>query len=68
MRVILFSHPNRIFSAINAVIFQTLAILAVSSHVRTMLTDPGTVRLRDLSQYSHMLEQTYVILPLLKKI
>jgi hypothetical protein len=53
MRVILFSHPNRIFSAINAVIFQTLAILAVSSHVRTMLTDPGIVRLRGIGQYSH---------------
>ena len=72
LRVILYSHPNKVFSVINGLIFQVLrkdcdfeivqawncahskfwwynsktplkglAFLAVSSHLRTMLTDPG---------------------------
>jgi palmitoyltransferase ZDHHC3/7/25 len=41
LRVILYPHPNWVFAVVNGIIFQTLAILAVSSHVRTMLTDPG---------------------------
>jgi len=43
LRVILYSHPNKIFSVVNGIIFQALAFLALSSHLRTMLTDPGAV-------------------------
>lgn len=43
MYVILFFHSSTIYAVINGVIFQTLAILALSSHMRTMLTDPGAV-------------------------
>lgn len=40
MRVILLPCPYPVFSSINIVIFQTLAFLAFSSHLRTMLSDP----------------------------
>ncbi|CAD7076612.1 unnamed protein product [Hermetia illucens] len=43
MRVILLPCPYPVFSSINIVIFQTLAFLAFSSHLRTMLSDPGAV-------------------------
>ena len=59
LRVILYSHPNKIFAVVNGIIFQvgflessnfslikifqSLAFLALSSHLRTMLTDPGAV-------------------------
>ena len=32
-----------IYSIVNTVLFQAISILAFSSHVRTMLTDPGAV-------------------------
>lgn len=41
--VILLPGPYPYYSAVNLVIFQALAFLAVSSHIRTMLTDPGAV-------------------------
>jgi len=43
LRVILYSHPNPLYSVINGLIFLILAFLAISSHLRTMLTDPGAV-------------------------
>lgn len=43
VRVILVPNPSLPFAVINMVIFQMLAVLAVSSHLRTMLTDPGAV-------------------------
>ena len=43
-RVILVPDFPSFFSILNFVIFQSLVVLAVSSHVRTMITDP--VRLK----------------------
>lgn len=43
MVVILLPGPYPIYSVVNAIIFQILAALAIASHVRTMLTDPGAV-------------------------
>jgi len=41
--VIYYPSPYPAYSTINVVLFTVLAVLAVSSHVRTMLTDPGAV-------------------------
>jgi len=38
--VILLPSPHPVYSTINIVLFQTLAILACVSHLRTMFTDP----------------------------
>ena len=36
IRVIMIPHPNKIYTAINKVIFQSLVLLAVRSHLRIM--------------------------------
>ncbi|GIY39328.1 hypothetical protein CEXT_443451 [Caerostris extrusa] len=41
--VILLPSPYLYYSAVNFVIFQTLAFLAITSHLRTMFSDPGAV-------------------------
>lgn len=41
--VMLIPAPNQIHSIINGVIFQFFAFMAVASHVKAMLTDPGAV-------------------------
>ncbi|XP_054276391.1 palmitoyltransferase ZDHHC3-like [Macrosteles quadrilineatus] len=43
MSVMLIPSPYPIYSYINMLIFQTLAVLAFASHLRTMFTDPGSV-------------------------
>uniref|UniRef100_A0A1L8DYE1 Palmitoyltransferase n=1 Tax=Nyssomyia neivai TaxID=330878 RepID=A0A1L8DYE1_9DIPT len=43
MTVILIPSPYPIYASINMIIFNILAFLAVSSHLRTMFTDPGSV-------------------------
>ncbi|XP_035680174.1 palmitoyltransferase ZDHHC3-like isoform X1 [Branchiostoma floridae] len=43
MGVILFPSNSLVYSIINAVIFNFFAFLAVASHVKAMLTDPGAV-------------------------
>lgn len=40
MSVILIPSPYSFYSAVNMIIFQTCAFLAVTSHVKTMFTDP----------------------------
>ncbi|XP_054847157.1 palmitoyltransferase ZDHHC3 isoform X1 [Eublepharis macularius] len=41
--VMLIPSRDYIYSAINGVVFNTLAFLALASHMRAMLTDPGAV-------------------------
>ncbi|XP_072373989.1 palmitoyltransferase ZDHHC7 [Scyliorhinus torazame] len=41
--VMLLPSKNYWYSLINGIIFNSLAVLALSSHMRTMLTDPGAV-------------------------
>lgn len=41
--VMLIHNPNTTWSVVNGVIFQFFAFMAVASHVRCMLTDPGAV-------------------------
>ncbi|XP_060075365.1 palmitoyltransferase ZDHHC3-like [Ylistrum balloti] len=41
--VMLWYNPNTEWSLINGIIFQFFAFLAVASHLRTMLSDPGAV-------------------------
>lgn len=41
--VILLPGPYPIYSFINVVIYQVLTFLAITSHIRAMLTDPGAV-------------------------
>ncbi|XP_077160504.1 palmitoyltransferase ZDHHC3 isoform X1 [Paroedura picta] len=41
--VMLIPSRDYIYSAINGVVFHTLAFLALASHLRAMLTDPGAV-------------------------
>merc|ERR1712020_302892 len=43
LKVILLPYFGTIYSIVNTVLFQAISILAFSSHVRTMLTDPGAV-------------------------
>uniref|UniRef100_T1ISB8 Palmitoyltransferase n=1 Tax=Strigamia maritima TaxID=126957 RepID=T1ISB8_STRMM len=43
MFVVYYPSPYPVYSTINVIIFNALAVLAVSAHVRTMLTDPGAV-------------------------
>lgn len=43
MFVMLLPSRDFLYSLINGVIFNCLAVLALSSHLRTMLTDPGAV-------------------------
>lgn len=40
MKVILIPSPYPVYSTINMIIFNALAFLAISSHLRTMFTDP----------------------------
>ena len=40
IRVILLPEIGTFFGVINFFIFQSLTVLAVASHIRTMLTDP----------------------------
>lgn len=40
MKVVLIPSPYPVYSFINMFIFQTLAVLAFASHLRTMFTDP----------------------------
>ncbi len=41
-RVILLSYLNTFYGVVNFLLFQTFAVMAVSSHLKTMLTDPVT--------------------------
>lgn len=43
MKCILIPEQDTTYKVINMIIFQTLAFLAISSHLRTMFTDPGAV-------------------------
>ncbi|KAG5306345.1 ZDHC3 Palmitoyltransferase, partial [Pseudoatta argentina] len=43
MAVILIPTINTLYSSLNMAIFQSLAFLAFTSHLRTMFTDPGAV-------------------------
>ncbi|XP_054164596.1 palmitoyltransferase ZDHHC3-like [Oppia nitens] len=43
IQVIIIPETNVIYKTINFIIFQLLAFLALTSHIRTMLTDPGSV-------------------------
>ncbi|XP_018569206.1 palmitoyltransferase ZDHHC3 [Anoplophora glabripennis] len=43
MSVILIPSPYPIYSIVNMIIFQMCAFLAITSHVKTMFTDPGAV-------------------------
>lgn len=43
MRVILSPSPYLIYKAINMIIFNLLAFLAISSHMKSMFSDPGAV-------------------------
>ncbi|XP_023028463.1 palmitoyltransferase ZDHHC3 [Leptinotarsa decemlineata] len=43
MSVILIPNPYPIYSVINMIIFQLCAFLAITSHFKTMFTDPGAV-------------------------
>jgi len=43
MMVIFLPNPYSLYTIINGIIFQSLAALAVISHLKTMLTDPGSV-------------------------
>jgi len=43
VRVILMPYFGSIYTVVNMVLFQTFAILAFSSHLKAMLTDPGAV-------------------------
>ncbi|KAL1117145.1 hypothetical protein AAG570_004473 [Ranatra chinensis] len=43
MMVIVVPNPYTIYGIVNCMIFQCLASLAFASHLRTMLTDPGSV-------------------------
>lgn len=40
MAVIILPSPYPIYSTVNMIIFNTLAILAFASHIRTMFSDP----------------------------
>lgn len=40
---ILLPEENTLYKVVNLIIFQALTFLAVVSHLRTMLTDPGAV-------------------------
>ena len=43
VRVILMPYFGSMYTAVNMVLFQTFAILAFTSHLKAMLTDPGAV-------------------------
>lgn len=43
MTCILLPEEDTVYKIINMCIFQTLVFLAISSHLKTMLTDPGAV-------------------------
>ncbi|XP_015789521.1 palmitoyltransferase ZDHHC3 [Tetranychus urticae] len=43
MRYILLPEEDSFYKFVNIIIFQILAFLAISSHLRTMFTDPGAV-------------------------
>ncbi|XP_014278660.1 palmitoyltransferase ZDHHC3 isoform X2 [Halyomorpha halys] len=43
MTVILLPYPYTFYSIFNGVLFHILGLLAITSHLRTMLTDPGSV-------------------------
>jgi palmitoyltransferase len=42
--VILLPEINSLYGFVNLVIFQGLAFMAIASHLRTMLTDPVTIK------------------------
>lgn len=43
MMCILLPEENSLYKVVNIVIYEILFFLAISSHMRTMLTDPGAV-------------------------